>query len=162
MEIIAPHENVSRLVTPEDIEKVYKDAEEIAPLLNKQLGRYPGFYAIAHPQVEKDRPLRFFVINPRAGIFNQFRSIVIINPVITNHTNSTIDSIEGCATFSKFKEKTVQRWNKVEVEFSDLEFDQEKKPLLGKRKKLSLNGRLSKVFQHEIDHLDAKYIYDLK
>lgn len=159
MNIIAPHKNVSRLVTEEDLDRVYQESEKMFPLLNTKIGLYNGFYAIAHPQVEEDRPLRFFIVNPKAMEFFKYQSIVIINPVILRHTNSTIESEEGCLTFAKYPPAKVQRWNKCEAEFSPLMFDENKKPYIGKRIKLSLNGIVSKIFQHEIDHLDAIYIY---
>ena len=54
----------------------------------------------------------------------------------------------------------------IKVELNFLEFqksiiDKEYKPTLGKRIKLDLSGKIAKIFQHEIDHLNAKYIYDI-
>lgn len=160
MQFIDAHKKVSRLVIESDLETVLKDAEEMVPLLNTQIGRYASFFAIAHPQVEKDRPLRFFVINPATSEFRAWRSIAILNPVILRHTNNTTDSEEGCATFSTMPAVIVPRWTKCEVEFSPLEFDENKKPRIGRRITFNLSGKIAKVFQHEIDHLNAKYIYD--
>ena len=159
VKIIAPHKNVSRLVKPDEAMLVFKESEKIFPLLDTPIGRYRNFFAIAHPQVEEDRPMRFFIVNPKAMEFLKYQSIVIINPVILRHTNSTIESEEGCLTFAKYPPAKVQRWNKCEAEFSPLMFDENKKPYIGKRIKLSLNGIVSKIFQHECDHLNAKYIY---
>jgi peptide deformylase len=157
--IIAPHKNVSRLVKPDEAMLVFKESEKIFPLLDTPIGLYRNFYAIAHPQIEADRPLRFFVVNPNAMEFLGYRSVVIVNPVIERHTNQEVDSEEGCATFSKRPPAKVKRWNKCEDAFSPRVFDENKVPMIGARIHLKLNGKVAKIFQHEIDHLDAKYIY---
>lgn len=157
---IEKHDTRSRLVTEADLPVVLKAADEMAKMLFQPVGLYKGFFAIAHPQIERDRPLRFFVLNSiNLGNVPDYKIICIVNPVILKHTNSTIDSSEGCATFASMPKNTVQRWNKCEVEFSPLQFGEDKKPYIGKRVKLNLNGLAAKIFQHEIDHLDAKYIY---
>lgn len=165
MKIIKAHKKISRLVTEQDLDRVYKESEEIYSMLNKKTGNFHSFYAIAHPQVEDKDPLRFFVLN---NLTEEFRSwnVVVINPVIINHTKQEIDSKEGCATFSYMPENIVKRFHKIQVELNFLEFqksiiDKEYKPTLGKRIKLDLSGKIAKVFQHEIDHLNAKYIYDI-
>lgn len=157
--IIEKHETISRLVKPEDIPAVMKAADEMAKLLFTPMGMYKSFYAIAHPQIEKDRPLRFFMLNTMDLDIDEDKLVCIINPVIINHTNGTVDSLEGCATFSKLPMVTVQRWNKCEVEYSKLLFDKNKNPFISKRIKAKLSGKASKVWQHECQHLDAIYIY---
>lgn len=161
--IVLPHKKVSRLVTEDDLQRVYEDAERMHTLCNRPIGIYRRFYAIAHPQCVEEDPLRFFVLNnpfPEVGI----RTLVIINPVIIRHTNSTVESEEGCASFATMPANKVERYNKCEVEFSPLEFSEIPgsgyKPFMGKRVTLNLSGKIAKIFQHEIQHLDAKYIYD--
>jgi peptide deformylase len=146
-------------VEVKDLMRVYEDSEEIYKLLNTPYGFHKSFYAIAHPQCEKHKPLRFFVVNDKADIFQEFRSLVIINPVIIRHTEAMIDSEEGCATFPTMPANIVKRWNKCEVEFNTLDFDKENNPVMSARKTLNISGKLAKVFQHEVDHLNAKYIY---
>lgn len=157
--IVTPHQNVSRLVVKEDLDRVYQEAEAIYKLLNRPIGIYKRFYAIAEQQCVEEDPLRFFVINNRVEEFKHWASIVIINPVVLRHTENTIESIEGCASFSTMPTVKRERWNKCEVEFSPLEFDENNKPVLGARKTMNLSGKIAKIFQHEIDHLNAKYIY---
>lgn len=161
LNIVTPHDKVARLVTEKDLAQVYNFADSIAIMNNTPIGVYQRFFAIAHPQVNETDPLRFFVLNHLSQEFEGFRSVVIINPVILDHTESTIDSEEGCASFSMLPTRIVQRWNKIEVEYSPLEFDENQKPVLGKRISMNLRGRKSKVFQHEIDHLNGKYIYEI-
>ena len=159
---VEKHNTISRLVKPEDLPVVLKAADEMAKMLFKPAGMYKSFYAIAHPQIEKERPLRFFILNAEdASVPAGYKIVAVINPVILKHTNSTVDSEEGCATFNKLPKVTVQRWNKCEVEYSPLQFDKNKQPFIGARVKVNLSGKAAKIFQHEIDHLNAKYIYDI-
>jgi peptide deformylase len=75
--------------------------------------------------------------------------VVLINPEIKN-VGDKIESEEGCLSFPKTYEK-IKRFNKVDVEFTDLE---------GKIKRLKVDGFFAKAVQHEIDHLDAKLFID--
>lgn len=161
MEIIIPHNKVSRLVTEADMQKVFEASEEIMPLLNKPAGLHRRYFAIAHAQVEKDDPLRFFVLNSMTIEFGSWPFNVIINPVIIRHTEHTVNSIEGCASFPLLPAITVQRWNKIEVEFSTMMIKGDtKEPVLSKRMTRPCRSNVAKIFQHEIDHLDGKYIYE--
>lgn len=163
MKIVLPHDKISRLVTDQDVERVYNDAEKITGLLNASVGMYKRFYAIAHAQVETEDPLRFFVINPATDLFRSWREIVVINPVMIRHTDLMCSSEEACASFASMPMTSVKRWTKCEVEFSPLQFvqgeDGKNKPVIGRRISINMSGKLAKVFQHEMDHLDAKYIY---
>ena len=168
--IVNPHKKVSRLVTEKDLERVFIDAEAIYKLLDKPIGLYNSFYALAHAQCVNDDPLRFFVTNNKlAGdswfFNNPVKTLVIINPVITRHTNSPIESEEGCASYAFMPKTKVNRYNKCEVEYNELDFyknvDGTFKPVLSPRKRAQLSGIVARVWQHEIDHMDGKYIYDL-
>lgn len=168
MKLINAHKKISRLVTKEDLQRIYEEAEEMYKLLLKPIGMYNVFYAIAHPQVTSDDPLRFFVVNTSNEIFKKYFSAVVINPVIVNHTKQLIDSEEGCMTFTNLPMKKVNRYNKITVELNFLEFDKRHDPVenkdyhvpaLGPRQTIEFSGKKSKIFQHEIDHLNAEYIY---
>ena len=164
MRIINPHNNVARLVQPEEANKVFQQAELIFDLLNKPIGLFGSFYAIAQPQCIDAAPLRFFVVNPSKDIFKTWKSVVIINPVIVKHTEATIESEEGCASFALLPAKKVQRWNKCVVEYTPLEFIEENDQttaVFGKRVTRECFGKVAKVMQHEVDHLDCKYIYNI-
>lgn len=157
-------EKKSRLVKDSDVEKVYKLSEEMLKLMKKPHGIYDIFYAISHVQVERSDPMRFFVLNNMMEDSKRVKGIVVINPVMTRHSNMKCESKEGCMSFSNIPMTTVERWTKCEVEYSPLEFREDKEnkrmvPLIGKRQTINLSGRLAKIFQHEIDHLNGKNIY---
>jgi len=168
--IISPHKKISRLVTEKDLERVYTDAEDMYKLLGQPIGLYNSFYAIAHPQCVNEDPLRFFVTNNKLVgdswfFHNPVKTLVIINPVIVRHTNTPVESEEGCASYAFMPKTKVNRYNKCEVEYNELDFyknaDGTFKPMLSPRKRAQLSGIVAKVWQHECDHLDAKYIYDI-
>lgn len=146
IKIIDPHKKVSREVTEKDIKSVITIAADMAEFCKNPIGNQREILALAHQQIEKKDPMRFFV--------TQYGDI-IINPEITRHTNSTVDSREGCVSFPNEPSIIVQRWNKCEVKYQKIEDN--KLTLCGEK----LSGQEAKMFQHELDHLDAKYIYEI-
>lgn len=147
--IVKPHNKVSRDVTEADLKKVLVDAYVLRDLCFAQNGIYATAYAMAHPQIDSVDPLSFFVLSDGR---------VIVNPKITNHTKNTVDSQEACMTFPKLDQRVVQRYNKIEVEFQSIDGEEEA-PRLTEKLNASLSGRDAKIFQHEIAHLDGKYIF---
>jgi peptide deformylase len=154
--IVKPHRLFSRPVEEKDINRVYEDAKTIYKIFGKKIGMYNTFLAIAHPQITKDDPLRFFVVNPKLKIAEGLPEAVIINPEIIRHTNNTVDSEEGCLSFPTNPPTIVQRWNKCEVRFKVLTPDKQ----ISDWHEMNLSGMMAKVWQHEMDHLDARYIYE--
>jgi len=147
--LVIPHENVSVEVKDKDIKRVMKDAHDMYNLCFTMVGIYGGFLAIAHPQISDKKPLRFFVTKDAE---------LIINPVMVRHTKTTIDSSEGCATFSELPPIITQRWNKCEVEYQTIIEGEKLSNTIFEK----LSGIRAKMFQHEIDHLDSEYIYEYK
>ena len=146
MEIIKAHQNKSEEVKKENLLRVIKDATEMIKLCFKPIGLYNGGFAIAHQQVEDNYPLRFFVLKTGE---------IIVNPKIIRHTVVPVDSLEGCLSFPKQRQILVPRWNKCEVEYKTVKKD----GTLSDTIRENLSGPKSKIFQHEIDHLNCKYIY---
>ena len=144
--IIKPHQKISRVVDEGDLSRVMEDAKILYNLCYTQVGVHPGGYAVTHPQIDSQDPLRFFVTRDKE---------IIMNPVIMRHTEHTVDSKEGCLSFGEYLPITVQRWNKITVIYERLYPD-------GKIEKCKENvsGIRAKVFQHENQHLDGLYIYD--
>lgn len=145
--IIPPHKKKSREVTDADILRVITDVEILFDICFIPVGKYSGALAMAHPQIDNNDPLRFFVTKDRE---------IIINPVITRRVGHTSNSIEGCMSHTDEPTITVQRPHKIEVEYQTLDKDYKlSKVLTGTRK-----GKDAFVFCHELDHMDGKYIYD--
>lgn len=163
--IISAHKVKSREVDiKKDLKRVLKDAEKMMPFLEHGAGVWQSGHAIAHSQITKDDPLRFFLL--RDGR-------IIINPKIVRHTQVKQQKKDACLTFYGEKDANgnwrvthpvvmVPRWTKCEVEFGIVRYqDAEKKkgPYVDFLTE-NVGGKVAQVFQHEIDHMDGIYIYD--
>lgn len=122
----------------DDLEEVYDT------LMADQSG-----IAIAANQVGVRK--RYFVIRPSYAERNNV-PYLIINPYIIRSGSITSTEVEGCLSFPG-KNISVTRPRKVDVKFTDPE-----SPLL--KKNVTLTGQISRVFQHEIDHLDGVLFID--
>jgi peptide deformylase len=145
---VEPHNKISREVKNEDLETVKKDGEIMHRLNFEKVGIHSGGLSVAHPQINNQDPLRFFVT--REGEY-------VINPKIMNHTKHTVDSLEGCLSFPYDESITVQRYNIIDVIYQTLD-----EKGITELKSETVRGKRSKVFQHEIDHFDGKYIFKIK
>lgn len=146
MEIIEPHFTKARPVTEADKDRVLDDAIKMIVMCNRPHGLFTGGLALAHSQVCPE-PLRFFVTKD---------GYVFVNPEILNHTKVPVRSKEGCLSYADRPTIEVPRFNKCLVKYQQFDKD-------GKLKEYTFNanGVTSKMFQHEIDHLDGKDIYHL-
>lgn len=144
---VEPHKVRSREVVESDLPRVLEEAHVLFQLCYTYHGLHAGGFAVAHPQIDDKEPLRFFVTAEQE---------IVINPEITNHTSTKVDHKEGCLSFPGLYPIVVQRWNKCEVRYQTLTPE-------GKLSEFTnepLTGRRARIFQHEIDHFDGKYIYD--
>jgi peptide deformylase len=146
---VEPHINVSREVTKKDLETVIRDAKVMINLCSNPHGIHPSALAIAHPQINDTDPLRFFVTD----------SEIFINPRIIRHSNYEVTKKEGCMSFPDRSTMTVKRWHKIVVEYSL--FSLEGQMDLLKVITQDFSGLQAEVFQHEIDHFDGKYIFEI-
>lgn len=76
--------------------------------------------------------------------------IVLINPVITIFSDETSESEEGCLSLPTYRD-SVTRPEKIQVQFYDLQMRQHT---------IETDGLLSRVMQHEIDHLMGVYFFE--
>lgn len=150
--LVPPHRKTSRTVTEEDIPRVVEESKNLHKICFIPHGLYKGAYAMHDSQIDDKDPLNFFVTSERK---------IVINPVITRHSNYTVDSKEACRSFSDRPQIIVPRWQKIEVEFQSVMVDPDKKDgfKLSGIIKEKLSGFESFVFCHEFDHGQAKYIY---
>lgn len=141
--IVAPHRKVSRPVTEADRERV----EEVGEAMRKWMHSKYACVGLAHPQVESEDPMAFFV-----ALEEPLR--IICNPKIIIASSVFQNSLEGCMSYPDKKQKWRKRNACITVEYEVFKG----KRLVKKRKVIT--GFLSKVYQHEIDHLNGKYCYD--
>ena len=104
----------------------------------------PGV-GLAGPQVGKSLQICVIDVVPDG----KRTPIVLINPTVLSGEDK-VELEEGCLSFPKIYEK-VKRWNKIQVEYTDLK---------GKINRVEVEGFLAKAFQHEIDHLNGKVFID--
>lgn len=172
MEIIKPHKEKSQIVEKYELPTVIEAAKEMIKLLNTPMGMYNRHYSISHPQVDNKNPRRFFVLNSLVEKIARDESLkenrgqnrvweIIINPVIVRHSRNTVEEKEGCMTFIDMPMIPVERFYKIEVEYNYLIIGDDGSPIFSERKKSSLKGMMARIFQHEIDHFECKYIYDI-
>jgi hypothetical protein len=152
LKLIPPHSVISRKVEEKDLERVIEDSVILYNLCHTKSEFYNGAYATSHPQIIKDDPLCFFVTQDRQ---------IIINPVITRHSNYFKDSREACMTFLTEKPIMVPRWQKCEVTYQTIMVDPKDKEKFKLTEIIeeSLSGHRAAEFQHEIDHQNCLYIY---
>ena len=151
--LVNPHKVKSRKVTDADMERVVEEAKVLYAICFELSGVYTGAYAMAHPQIDDKDPLCLYVTADKE---------IIINPVITRHSNYEIDHEEGCVSYGGKKWTPVKRWHKCELEFQTIMVDPDNKDKfkLSDKQYLSLSGQDAFIAEHEIDHLFAKYIYE--
>jgi len=147
MNYVKPHKKVSKEVMAKDFQVLLDAYQPMVELCNRPRGRYQSAYGIAHCQVEAENPLRFFILKDGA---------MIVNPIITRHTEVPVPHREACMSFPDKPFITVPRFNKCEVEYMTV--------VEGKPSRLiheNLSGNMSRTMQHLIDLMDAKTIYDV-
>ena len=115
-------------VTP----KIKKLSEDMIETLEKNQGS-----GLAAPQVGELK--RIIVVQTEKGFE------VFINPKIIKKSRETVIGEEGCLSFPGLFLK-IKRAKEAEIEALDIE---------GKKIQIKINGLLSRVFQHEIDHLNG-------
>lgn len=137
MEIIPGQcKKTAKNVSNEDIAQA---AKEMWRLCHEEAGKYGSALAIAHPQVDHENPLRFFVT---AG------GEVIANPIILEKSEPFTHT-EGCMSFPFRGKKKVKRYKRIKVEYMQN----------GQLKTEEITDLKACIFQHEIDHMNGKSIY---
>lgn len=107
---------------------------------------------LAAPQIGES--VRLFVIDADVMVEDtdeeQFGPMEFINPVIVSKGSEMIEFEEGCLSLPDLREK-VARPDVITVRFLDRSF---------KEHEMTFSGWMSRVFQHELDHLDGVLFFD--
>ena len=150
--LVPPHKLISRKVTEADLARVVEDVRALHEICFMQVGNYQGAYAMHHSQIDDKDPLSLFVTMDR---------LIVVNPVITRHSNYTTDSKEACVSYPDRPEIIVPRWPKCEVEYETIMIDptDKNKFKLSGIQHQSVSGRMAFIWQHELDHGNAQFIY---
>ncbi len=105
---------------------------------------------VALAAVQIDKLLKIIVIRNNADDKKDKSFNVFINPEITKHEGTIEIDYEGCLSIPDIYGK-VPRYSKVRIKAMNIE---------GKPFRLTAEGFMARVFQHEIDHLNGKVFID--
>lgn len=97
---------------------------------------------VALAAIQIDHPLKIIVVRNNYEDKNDQSFTVFINPQITKHEGELVSDYEGCLSVPDIYGK-VKRFSKVRVKALDME---------GKPFRVTAEGFLARIFQHEIDH----------
>lgn len=87
-------------------------------------------------------------VNKRiAAVSSGKSSFVLINPVITAHSDETYQASEGCLSLEG--KRYAERYEWILVEYYDIKF---------KKQKQKFSGFTAQIIQHEMNHFDGKVI----
>lgn len=145
---VEPHRKIAREVTEEDIDRLSEEVKVCYKLCFINRGNYLGAKAIAHPQIDDKDPLRFFVTK---------NGELVVNPIILRQVKTIQIEKEGCLSFPDFPEKYIARSTKLTVQFDTIDFETKK---IKGTSSIEIKGIQARIFQHEIDHLSGKNIYE--
>lgn len=104
--------------------------------------------ALAAPQI--DTLLKIIVVRNNFDDKDDHTFTVFINPVITKYEGVIEEDFEGCLSVKDIYGK-VPRYTKVRVKALGLN---------GREFRVTAEGFLARIFQHEIDHLQGKLFID--
>jgi len=105
---------------------------------------------VALAAIQVDKKLRIIIIrnNFEDKADQSFRAF--INPKITRSEGELVEDFEGCLSVKDIYGK-VKRYSKVRVSATDIN---------GRQIRVTANGFLARVFQHEIDHTNGIVFID--
>lgn len=131
----------------EPITALSREIELLAGGMLELMYKHEGL-GLAAPQVAA--PVRLLVMNFAADPEKKDQEFVAINPVIVEASKQIIDDREGCLSFPELYAK-VRRSKKVTVQAYNLK---------GELYEMTCEDLPARVWQHEIDHLDATLFID--
>jgi len=105
---------------------------------------------VALAAVQVDQPIRVVIIRNDFDNKKDRSFAVFINPVITKYEGQVSEDYEGCLSVPDVYGK-VPRHNKIRVKALDLS---------GREIRLTAEGFLARVFQHEVDHTNGIVFID--
>lgn len=102
----------------------------------------PHEVGVALAAIQLGKPLRIIVVRNNYDNKDDKTFSVFINPTITKYEGDVEKDFEGCLSVQDIYGK-VPRYNKIRIKAQDFN---------GKEFRLTIDGFLARVLQHEIDH----------
>ena len=150
--IALPHKNLRQkservgIITPEIINVI---DEMKSATIDWDMSR-DHEVGVALAAVQIDRLFKIVVVRDNYDDKNDHNFTVFINPEITKREGSIIEDYEGCLSVKDVYGK-VKRHDKVKVKALDID---------GKEFRVTAQGFLARIFQHEIDHTNGIVFID--
>ncbi len=120
-------------------EEGFKDRKELSDMMFDAMKKYGGIGLSAN---QVGLPFNMFVMGGHLQIENGLK-MTCFNPMIISTSEETVLMEEGCLTFP-FVFLKITRPRKVVVKYEDEN---------GDLKEAHLDGMMSRIFQHEYDHM---------
>ena len=117
----------------------FKDRKELSDLMFKTMKKYGGIGLSAN---QVGLPFNMFVMGDHIQLENGLK-MTCFNPMIISSSEEKVVMKEGCLTFP-FVWLSITRPRKIVVKYEDEN---------GDLKEGHLDGMMSRVFQHEYDHM---------
>ena len=120
----------------------FKDRKELSDSMFDTMKKYGGIGLTCN---QVGLPFNMFVLGDHVGLEDGLK-MSCFNPMIISASEETVAMKEGCLTFP-FVFLTITRPRKVVVKYQDEN---------GELKEGNLDGMMSRIFQHEYDHVIGK------
>jgi len=143
---IVPYPHPSLRTKAEPITMIDQELHVLAGQMLELMYKHEGL-GLASPQVAVGR--RMIVMNFAGDANEKDKEHVAINPVILE-TKGAVEDREGCLSFPGLYAK-VRRFQKVRVQAYNLR---------GELYEMTCTDLAARIWQHEIDHLDAALFID--
>jgi peptide deformylase len=134
------------IITP-DVQKIVDDMKKVTLAWEDSRQHEVG---VALAAIQIDRALKVVIIRSDFEDKSNREFTVFINPEITKLDGQIIEDYEGCLSIKDIYGK-VPRYSRVKVKATDLN---------GKEFRVTAEGFLARIFQHEIDHTKGKLFVD--
>jgi peptide deformylase len=140
--------------------QIEHQAHEVASFIDShEYGEFKSeMFALHHMQVS-EKPFNFFVLNPThlGAQVEELGSRFIVNPRVTAvETGSLMPLMEGCVSFPHRKNKNVDRYLIIHVEY---DIPDSSVPSGLKHCVKQVERIVAQIFQHECDHAEGKNIH---
>lgn len=135
----------------EPIEKPFEGMTELIDAMFEAMYESEGV-GLAAPQIGKNIQLVVIDADPVGDAFEECkgRKMVLINPVIEVLDGEVVSRSEGCLSLPGISER-VPRVENIRLRWLDENFEAHDE---------EISGFLSRIVQHECDHLDGKVFID--
>lgn len=134
-------------IISEDIKQIIEDMKA-ATLEWEDSREHEVGVALAGVQI--DKLLRIVIIREDTEHKDNRNFVIFINPEITKFEGEIIEDYEGCLSIKDVYGK-VPRYSKVRVKAQDID---------GREFRMTAEGFLARIFQHEIDHTNGIVFID--